>query len=854
MASETLVDVQHSRSMWLESLLLAVVSLALTLYCLELIKNSGQISSLWFSTTLMTVVVFRSSRYTLLPRLSGCVLGVILANSFVNGPGLAALLFPLYNLAQALAGGLLLRLLLDRQAPLNSLYSWVKMMLAVALVTPLAGALLASRLFETHYSSLGQFFTTWVASEVVGMLALGPVAMLWQRDSLLKKRLLVETLLTLLVTLCLSWLALRYLPWSLAFVIVILFYSAVRLPRLAAFIVYLATVAMISLMQALRLIPLEADTSYLYHTLPWLPFMLALIPSHLMTLVMHSFREERKRISESESRFRHAMEYSAIGMALVSPDGRWLQVNDSLCRLLGYKQEELKKLTFQAISYPGDLHSDLAQMNALLAGETNSYTLEKRYLHRDGHIVWALLAVSLVRDSERNPLYFISQIEDITELKRTEEENRRLMERITLANDAGGIGVWEWDMITDKLSWDRRMYLLYALPVHALVTTDIWAKTLYSADHDKTVATFIHAIKTRSAIDIEFRIETSLGLRIIRCQANLLTDERGTPARLLGICQDVSDFRLLTQALDEEKERMHITLDAIDEAVISTDREMQIIFMNPVAEKMTGWLQRHAVGKPITEILRITQGGDGPGQEIVLSCALPKDQKTGLSDEDLVLHNRAGKQFAIKYSLSPLSTPQGESIGSVMVIQDVSVTREIFKRLSYSASHDMLTHLPNRPRFEQQLTMLVSGHDNDGRGHVLTFLDLDRFKAVNDSAGHAAGDALLRELSGVMMRQLPDDGFLARLGGDEFGLLLPDCTLEDAARIASRLVSAISEYDFLWNGKSYRVGASAGLTGFNGDSISTVEVMAQADLACYHAKNNGRGQISIYGNSTLRSY
>jgi len=847
MASETLVNVQRSRSQWLDSLLLALLSLTSTLYCLELIKISGQISPLWFSTALMTIVVFRSPRGSLLPLLSGCMAGVICANAIIFGPGLSNLIFPLANLAQALAGGFLLRVLLDRRAPLDTLYSWVKMMLAVGLVTPLVGALLASTLLEARPHSMAQFFTTWVASEVVGMLALGPVAMLWQRDVLFKQRLLVETLLTLLTTLLLSWLALRFLPWPFAFVIVILFYSAVRLPRLAAFIVYLATVSMISLMQVLKLIPEELNGTALLTAVPWLPFMLALIPSHMMTLVMHSFREERKHISESESRFRHAMEYSAIGMALVSPDGRWLQVNQSLCKLLGYRQDELKALTFQQLSHREDLNSDLTQMTALLAGEIASYSLEKRYLHRDGHIVWALLAVSLVRDSEQQPLYFISQIEDITGLKQTEKMNRQLMERITLANDAGGIGVWEWDLKTGEMNWDRRMYLLYYLPVNSPVTYQSWSTTLHPADRDKAVATFTNAVENHSPVDAEFRIETSAGTRIIRSQANMLLDEQGEPARMLGINQDVSAFRLLTQALDQEKERMHITLDAIDEAVISTDEEMQVIFMNPVAEKMTGWSQYHAVGKPITDILRITHGGEGPGQEIVLSCVLPQHQKSAMSDEDLVLHNRAGKQYAIKYSLSPLSTPQGESIGSVMVIQDVSVAREIFKRLSYSASHDMLTHLPNRTRFEQQLKILMTAHSDIRRSHVLAFIDLDRFKAVNDSAGHAAGDALLRELSGIMMRQLPGSGFLARLGGDEFGLLLPECTLEDAAGIADRLVSAIGEYDFQWKERSYHVGASVGLTSFNSDGSSAVDVMAQADIACYRAKNSGRGRVAIYG-------
>ncbi|MFG1172082.1 diguanylate cyclase [Erwiniaceae bacterium CAU 1747] len=850
MASETLANIQHSRTQWLNSLLLGLLSLASTFYCLELIKISGQISPLWFSTALMTIVVFRNPLRNLPLLLGGCMLGVISANAFILGPDLNNLKFPLLNLAQALMGGVMLRLLLDHQAPLNTLYSWVKMLLAVGLCSPLLGAILACTLLNIPSASFTSFFSTWVASEVIGMLALGPVALLWQRDPLMKKRDVVETAITLLMTLALSWLALRYLPWSFAIVIVILFYSAVRLPRLGAFIVYLFTVSMISLMMALNLIAQDVISTPLLSSIPWLPFLLALVPSHLMTLVMHSFREERKHISESEIRFRHAMEYSAIGMALVAPGGKWLQVNKSLCRLFGYSQRELEAMTFQQLSHPDDLNADLTQMKALLAGEIASYSMEKRYLRSDGKIVWALLAVSLVRDSDRQPLYFISQIEDITGLKQTEKVNQQLMERITLANEAAGIGVWEWNLVTGEVNWDRRMFQLYHLPVSTTITQQSWINTLLPADRRKVITLLDDAVKNRAPVDMEYRIETRAGIRYIRCQGNIVADEPDTCSRMLGINQDVTAFRLLTDALDQERERMHITLDAINEAVISTDEQMQVIFMNPVAEKMTGWPQHHAVGKPITDILQITRGGEGPEQEIILSCVLPGNAEPATSpDQDLVLHNRAGEQFAINYSLSPLSTQEGDNIGSVMVIQDVSESREMFKRLRYSASHDMLTRLPNRASFEQRLKLLLIPQENQQRHHVLTFFDLDRFKAVNDSGGHAAGDALLRELSSIMVRQLRGSDFLARLGGDEFGMLLPECSLEDASEIAMRLVATISQHRFLWKGHEFFVGASAGLTAFDSSS-NAVEVMAQADIACYQAKNSGRGQIAVYGQKT----
>jgi diguanylate cyclase (GGDEF)-like protein len=135
----------------------------------------------------------------------------------------------------------------------------------------------------------------------------------------------------------------------------------------------------------------------------------------------------------------------------------------------------------------------------------------------------------------------------------------------------------------------------------------------------------------------------------------------------------------------------------------------------------------------------------------------------------------------------------------------------MLRQLSYSASHDDLTQLANRVSFENHLKQLLHSVHDTRQCHVLVFIDLDRFKAVNDSAGHAAGDALLRELSALMLSMLRSSDMLARLGGDEFGLLLPDCNIESARFISGRIISAINNYQFMWEGRLHRIGASAGL-------------------------------------------
>jgi len=833
----------------LNGLMLGITAFFLTLFCLELIMVSGKISPLWFSTALMTVVVFRCPSRQVPLLLLCCVIGTAFANALIIGPAFSNLKFALLNSVQAVLGGILLRLLLDRRAPLNTLIDWARFIFSVGIVTPLIGGVLAMWMLQVSGKASVPFFYTWVISEVIGMLALGPVLLLFPWP--LKRRSFqehhsVELLITLLVTLTASYLALRFLPWPFTFIVVILFWCAVRLSKLEAFVLFFLNACFISMLLAFDLVTVGRGSSQLDQISSWLPFLLVLIPGHVMSLVMDAFRREKNHISESETRFRHAMEYSAIGMALVSPQGVWLQVNHSLCQTLGFPEDELKRLTFQQMTHPDDLSNDLIQLDKLLKGEIYSYTLEKRYFRKDNEIVWARLTVSLVRDAAYQPLYFIAQIIDISELKQSEQVNRRLMERITLANEAGGIGVWEWNLLTGEMLWDKRMYALFGLAPHESPSYDLWLHLMNPADREHAALTIQQAIEKRSAFQMEYRITLPDGERWLRTQANRILSQEGRIERMLGICQDITSLRNLNEALFQEKERMAITLDSIGEAVISTDEEMRVTFMNPIAEQISGWSQEDAAGKPLSELLHITQGRHGPQIENLLLCHLPTEKTTPDLVEDLVLHTPAGEKMDIHYSITPLKSEAGAEMGAVMVIQDVSESRKVMKRLSYSALHDTLTRLPNRASFEHQLKLLLMDAAEHQHQHVLVFIDLDKFKAVNDTAGHAAGDALLRELSELMQHRLRSSDFLARLGGDEFALLMPECQVDQAREVVQRIVSAVNDYRFQWLGRVYQVGASAGLTQISAENCHSSEVLSQADIACYNAKRSGRGRYVVY--------
>ncbi|HFZ8994105.1 TPA: diguanylate cyclase [Citrobacter freundii] len=716
--------------------LLRVVSLGFitfifTLFTLELSRFGTSLAHLWFATAIMMVALYRHAERLWPAILLACSLGSMGASWLYLSAAELNFSWLLINVIEALAGAALLRKWLPLYNPLQNLNDWIRLAVGGAIIPPLLGGALLYLLTPEHASL--KAFMTWVLSESIGTLMLVPPGLLVKARYLRRHRnprLFSETLFALILTVVLSWLAMLYFPWPFTCIIVLLMWSAVRLPRLEAFLVCMATVMVVSLMLAFDPTLVATPKRYVLVDFPWLPFLMIMVPVHIMTMVTYAFRTEQKNITESEARFRNAMEYSAIGMALVGTDGQWLQVNKALCQFLGYRNDELCALTFQQLTWPEDLHNDLDQMTRLIRGDINSYSMEKRYYTRNGEVVWALLAVSLVRYKDQTPLYFIAQIEDINDLKQSEWTNKQLMARITLTNEA----------------------------------------------------------------------------------------------------------------LYQEKERLHITLDSIGEAVICIDADMNVTFMNPVAEKMSGWQQESATGAPLLTVLRITSGANGPPIENIYSA----DMSRSVIEQDVVLHCRNGGSYDIHYRITPLSTLDGGNIGSVLVIQDVTESRKVLRQLSYNASHDALTHLANRASFENQLQRLLHRIHDTHQQHALVFIDLDRFKAVNDTAGHAAGDALLCELASLMLTLLRADDILARLGGDEFGLLLPDCTLERARFIALRLINAINDYHFVWNERAYSVGASAGITLIDEHNNQAAEVMSQADIACYASKNSGRARVTVY--------
>ena len=342
------------------------------------------------------------------------------------------------------------------------------------------------------------------------------------------------------------------------------------------------------------------------------------------------------------------------------------------------------------------------------------------------------------------------------------------------------------------------------------------------------------------------RIEVEHSLR------GLLLETAGVA--LLGASLGVVVFLLLrvlarrvqrfNDALHEEKERAEVTLQSIGDAVITTDTIGTVQYLNPVAERLTGWSLDAARGQPARLVLQLID------EETLEPAASPLDRAISGNaictfGQKVALLRRDGASVAIEDSAAPIRDRTGRVIGGVIVFHDVSASRRMAQRLTWQATHDALTGLVNRREFESRVDAAIASAQDSDKSHVVCYLDLDQFKVVNDTCGHAAGDELLNQLATLLQAEVRQSDILARLGGDEFGLLLDSCSLDRGRVIAEHLIEVVREFRFRWDGKVFPLQVSIGLAAV-AKSSSLAELLSAADSALFAAKEQGRNRVCVY--------
>ena len=318
---------------------------------------------------------------------------------------------------------------------------------------------------------------------------------------------------------------------------------------------------------------------------------------------------------------------------------------------------------------------------------------------------------------------------------------------------------------------------------------------------------------------------------------------------VLGIGIAVAVVRHSTRAeraLFNEKERAEVTLHSIADAVISTDALGRIEFMNPIAEQLTGWREAQALGEFINTVFCVVN----ELTREAIPCHIGDETIPNALDAQIhpngLLISNDGDEYAIEKSLAPIRDGLGVIIGYVLVFHDVTHSRHLAHQLSWQATHDVLTGLANRREFERVMQQVCESAKGSSKPNALLYMDLDQFKIVNDTCGHAAGDELLRQLAAIIGASVREGDSLFRLGGDEFAVVLTGCPVNRAVVIANELRQSIEDFRFIWQEKPFSIGVSIGLVPITMESEGMAQILAAADAACYAAKEKGRNRVQVY--------
>ncbi len=368
-------------------------------------------------------------------------------------------------------------------------------------------------------------------------------------------------------------------------------------------------------------------------------------------------------------------------------------------------------------------------------------------------------------------------------------------------------------------------------------------KPAYRALFRKTVTKRLSGENAPRRIEMQLINGNQAGLWV---EAQSSTIEYRGHTAILTIARDISHRKSLEVSLSRSKRQAQYTLESISEGVITTDNDGRIDYMNLAAESLIGANRDDASGHRIGELFTLVDDADRrPLGDPVERC-LAMRRRVNMGRRAVMVSVDGEHEHSVEITASPVRGPSNSISGTVVVFHDVSELRGLTRKMSYQATHDPLTGLINRREFERRLDEAMDSAHSEEAIHMLFYMDLDRFKAVNDSCGHMAGDNMLREVAALIKDEVRDSDFVGRLGGDEFGALLIGCPIEKARQIATDICNAIAGYRFVWKDKIFNIGISIGLVEISHASGTLQDVMSGADSACYMAKQQGRGQVHVY--------
>jgi diguanylate cyclase (GGDEF)-like protein/PAS domain S-box-containing protein len=543
--------------------------------------------------------------------------------------------------------------------------------------------------------------------------------------------------------------------------------------------------------------------------------------------------QETTALREAEERFRRAFEDAGIGMAITSLKGRLVRVNRSLAEMLGRTPEDLAGMRVNDITHPDHHAEDAVAMRRLAAGEVEVHRAEKRYLRPDGSEAWVSLTASIVRDANGAPLHFLAQMTDIGDRRAAEQARAESERRFRTLASASPVGIFAIGEDGRLAYANEPLREIFGLPANVLEGPP-WLERIAQPDRERVIAEVRRARALGSRASLDVRVEAGID-RWARVNFAPLLDGGDAPTGLVGTVEDITVEVTARMALAAREAEYRMLAEHSTDFLSRHGLDATLRYASPVSQTLLGWAPEAMIGRTPTEL-----GMDHPDDldifERTWAQALRSDDPRTATYR---ARRRDGSIVWLETTFSAVRDGDGNAREMVCVSRDISERKNAELELAHRALHDGLTGLPNRTLFLDRLGHALRRSRRRDGGLAILFLDLDRFKVVNDSLGHEAGDRLLVDVAMRLSSALRPADTLARFGGDELILLCEDISDDhDARTIAERLLDTFADPFLVQDGEAF-LHASIGIALSRDGFEAAEDLIRDADSAMYRAKERG---------------
>jgi diguanylate cyclase (GGDEF)-like protein/PAS domain S-box-containing protein len=548
----------------------------------------------------------------------------------------------------------------------------------------------------------------------------------------------------------------------------------------------------------------------------------------------------RRRAEAAETRYRTTFEEAPVGIAHIGLDGGLISCNRTFAAVTGRSPAELATMRYSDLLPPEDRAAAEAVADRLHTGEITSWAVHRRFVRPSGEIAHVGVTAALLGDIDDGQPYIVAMCEDITARVRVEEALRRSEERFDLAMRGTEDGLWDWDMVTGDVYFSPGWKAMLGYRDDEIVgRIETHIALIHPDDRAEAEATTRRVLAgTDDSFVCEFRLRAAAGdWRHILARALVVRGPDGRAVRMVGTHIDIT-----RRKRDEaELRRAAAVFTNIQEAVVITDPDGRAIAVNPGFSTITGWSREEAVGRDVS-MFQADRRGDELEREIDAHL-----DAVGYWQGEIESRRRDGEVFPAWVTVSSVLDDAGGVVHRIGTFTDIGRLKDQEARLAQLAHYDPLTGLPNRVSLERDLDLATGRAVAEQTAGVVLFLDLDRFRYVNDSLGHQAGDELLRLVAERLRSDLPADGLLARTGGDEFvGLRVGIESESEIERIARAWVTRFDAPFVLAAGQEIYISASLGIARFPADGTNAADLLQHADAALFEAKRAGGATHRLY--------